>query len=441
MTESPFGQTATSTAGRLRGAAIGVVLLGATVFGAWWFTRGPAEATGPDEQAHEAVAGGDSLRSVAMTDADQRRIGVTFATVTEAPLAQEVRAVTQVVADESRLSIVTLKVDGFVEQLFVDRTGVWVAHGDPLFTLYSPMLVSAQAEYLVARGLGDSVASGQRTASAGAAGLQEAARRRLRYWDVPEELLGTLDATGVPQRTVTFASPTHGIVIEKLVVAGQRVMAGEPLYRIADLSTVWLEGDVFEQDLPVIGLGLTASVELEALPGESLSGRVVYIAPTLDPATRTARVRVELPNRGLRLKPGMYGTMRLRAAARTVLTIPRSAILLTGDRAVVFVRAPDGMLVPREVQLGLSTGDRTEVRAGLRAGEVVVASATFLIDAESNLGSALGGMAGMPGMEPVAPPARKTVPDTGGDHSTMPGMGTDSITRKAGGGGDAHPNH
>lgn len=441
MTESPFGPTATSTAGRLRGAAIGVVLLGATVLGAWWFTRAPAEATDPDGHAQMAVAGSDSLQPVAMTDADQRRIGVTFATVTEAPLAQEVRAVAQVVADESRLSIVTLKVDGFVEQLFVDRTGAWVDHGDRLFTLYSPMLVSAQAEYLVARGLGDSVASTQRTASAGASGLREAARRRLRYWDVPEDLLATLDATGVPQRTVTFASSTQGIVIEKLVVAGQRVMAGEPLYRIADLSTVWLEGDVFEQDLPVIGLGLTASVELEAVPGETLSGRVVYIAPTLDPATRTARVRVELPNRGLRLKPGMYGTMRLRATTRTVLTIPRSAILVTGDRAVVFVRAPDGMLVPREVQLGLSTGDRTEVRAGLQAGEVVVASATFLIDAESNLGSALGGMAGMPGMEPVAPPARKTVPDSGVDHSTMPGMGRDSLTRKAGGGGDADPNH
>jgi len=441
MTDSPFGQTATSSAGRLRGAAIGVVLLGATIVGAWWLTRGPAEATDPTGHQHGAVAGGDSLRSVAMTDADQRRIGVTFATVTEAPLAQEVRAVAQVVADESRMSIVTLKVDGFVEQLFVDRTGVWVDHGDPLFTLYSPMLVSAQAEYLVARGLGDSVGSGQRTASAGAAGLREAARRRLRYWDVPEEVMGTLDATGVPQRTVTFASPTHGIVIEKLVVAGQRVMAGEPLYRIADLSTVWLEGDVFEQDLPVIGLGLTTSVELEALPGESLSGRVVYIAPTLNPATRTARVRVELPNRGLRLKPGMYGTMRLRATARTVLTIPRSAILVTGDRAVVFVRAPDGMLLPREILLGLSTGDRAEVRAGLQAGDVVVASATFLIDAESNLGSALGGMAGMPGMELAAPPARKTVPDSGVDHSTMPGMGRDTMPRKTGGGGDAHPNH
>jgi RND family efflux transporter MFP subunit len=202
------------------------------------------------------------------------------------------------------------------------------------------------------------------------------------------------------------------MVLEKSVVDGQRIMAGDIVYRIADLSTIWLEGDVFEQDLAAARVGQPVSAEFPALPGESRTGRIAYVYPTLDPETRTGRVRVALANPGLVLKPGMYATMRFATAGdRPVLSVPRSAVLSTGERNLVFLHRPDGMFAPTDVVLGAETEDRIEVRSGLRAGDEVVASATFLLDAESNLGTLLGGMGDMPGMDmtaPATPPAGRT---------------------------------
>jgi len=186
-------------------------------------------------------------------------------------------------------------------------------------------------------------------------------------------------------------------------------MAGEPVYRIADLSTVWIEGEVFERDLPSVQLGQQVSAEFPALPGEHRAGRIAYIYPTLDPATRTARVRVELRNPGLALKPGMYATVRLTTKTAPVLSVPRSAVLVTGERALVFLKRPDGAFEPRPVTLGGATDDRLEVLRGLTRGDTVVASATFLVDAESNLGTSLGGMGDMPGMD-IRPPAGSAAP-------------------------------
>jgi len=181
-------------------------------------------------------------------------------------------------------------------------------------------------------------------------------------------------------------------------------MAGDPLYRIVDLSTVWMEGEVFEQDLPSVRLGQRVTADLEALPGQAFRGRITYVYPTLNADTRTARVRVEVPNPGLRLKPGMYATFRLTGSGRaSALSVPRTAVLSTGERNLVFVKRPDGMLEPRLVVLGMATDDRIEILHGVAAGDTVVASATFLIDAESNLGTALGGMGDMPGMDMTAP--------------------------------------
>jgi Cu(I)/Ag(I) efflux system membrane fusion protein len=202
-------------------------------------------------------------------------------------------------------------------------------------------------------------------------------------------------------------------------------MAGDALYRVADLSVVWVEGEVFEQDLSLARLGLAAIAEFEALPGERFAGRITYIYPTLNPDTRTARVRVELPNLGLRLKPGMYATLRFSGGRQTnVLSLPRSAILSTGERNLVFVRRSDGQLEPRAVRLGVAGEDRIEILSGVSAGETVVASATFLVDAESNLGSALGGMGNMPGMDMGAPPKTppSATPKKQDDMSKMPGM-------------------
>jgi Cu(I)/Ag(I) efflux system membrane fusion protein len=315
--------------------------------------------------------------------------------------------VAQVTYDETRVKQVVPRIDGYVEQLYVNATGQPVAQGQPLFAIYSPMLVTTQQEMLLARRLVDQVAGGTPDAVQGAASLLESARTRLLYWEVPPEVVAEVLRTGTVQRTITLRSPVSGVVVEKSVLAGQRLMAGEVAYKIVDLSRVWIEGEVFEPDLPLVRLGQLVSAEFPALPGEERSGRITYVYPTLNPETRTARVRVEMANPGRQLKPGMYATIHFSAATAEVLNVPRSAILITGRRALVFVRDSGGMLIPREVVPGRATDDRIEIVSGLREGETVIASATFLVDAESNLGSALGGMANMPGMEVTTPPQRE----------------------------------
>jgi Cu(I)/Ag(I) efflux system membrane fusion protein len=307
-----------------------------------------------------------------------------------------------------------MRVDGYVEQLYVNVTGQPVSQGQPLFAVYSPMLVTTQQEMLLARRLTEQVAGGTADAVQGAASLLESARTRLLYWEVPPDVIARVLETGVIERTVTLRSPVSGVVVEKSVLAGQRLMAGEVAYKIVDLSRVWIEGEVFEPDLPLVRLGQRVSAEFSALPGEERSGVITYVYATLNPETRTARVRVEMANPDLRLKPGMYATIHFTAATSKVLNVPRSAILMTGKRTLVFVRDSTGTLIAREVVPGRATDDRIEIMSGLREGETVVASATFLVDAESNLGSALGGMANMPGMDVTTPPQRE-----GHDHAPV----------------------
>jgi Cu(I)/Ag(I) efflux system membrane fusion protein len=220
-------------------------------------------------------------------------------------------------------------------------------------------------------------------------------------------------------------------VLEKSVQQGQRVMAGDALYRIADLSVVWLEGEVFEQDLPLLHVGTEVVATFQALPGVERRGRIGYVYPTLNPETRTARVRVELSNRDLSLKPGMYGTLMFTGESTKGLSVPRSAVLATGKRNLVFLKGQGNRYEPREVVVGVSSDDRVQVLQGLAVGDTVVASATFLIDAESNLGSMLGGMGNMPGMD-MGPPTSTAQPqglDTAAQSpfadtsmSDMPGM-------------------
>ncbi|MEO8452370.1 MAG: efflux RND transporter periplasmic adaptor subunit [Gemmatimonadota bacterium] len=414
---SPFQ----SGRGRLRSrvitiAAFVVVLAGAVLVARTAIRRTDPGAA-PTGHNHSAAPAADSARSVMLSDADASRIGVTFATVDFGPLEREVRTVAIVGYDETRLSTVTVRVDGWVDKLFVNITGQAIRVGDPLFALYSPMLVSAQQELLLAVRLRHDVSAGTGDAVKGTDDLLESARRRLLYWEVPPDEVREIEERGEPRKALTFRSPVRGIVIEKLVTEGQRVMAGETVYRVADLATVWLEGEIYERDLGAVRVGLSVTAEFPALPGTTRTGRIAYVYPTLNPQTRTARVRVELANPKLELKPGMYATFRFAAAARPVLSVPRSAVLGTGKRNLVFVRRPTGDLAPREVTLGTANDDRVEILAGLRAGETVVASATFLIDAESNLGSALGAMATMPGMSTTPPKAASKptvrVPATG----------------------------
>ena len=391
---------------RLVTRALLVALPLLAVLAAWWLTRDRAPQTAAGGHDHASMAApGDSARPVMLTADQARRIGVTFAPVEASDVPREIRTVGQVNFDETRVTTISPKVDGWVERLYVDFTGRPVARGEPLFAVYSPMLVTAQEELLLAHRLARDVAAGGADARDGAEDLVTSARRRLTYWDVPEREIARVERTGQVERALTLTSPTSGVVIEKNVTQGQRVMAGDALYRVADLSTVWVEGDVYEQDLRAVRMGQSAVAELDAYPGERWTGRIAYVYPTLSPETRTARVRVEIANPGRRLLPGMYATLHIEGAGRAAtLTVPRSAVLATGARQIVFVRRPDGRLEPRLVEVGAVSDDRAEILGGVSLGDTVVASATFLLDAESNLGTALGGMGDMPGMEFTLPP-------------------------------------
>ncbi|MEW5915870.1 MAG: efflux RND transporter periplasmic adaptor subunit [Gemmatimonadota bacterium] len=413
--ETPFGSSLGGARRTLRWILIvGAPLLALAVV---LLLRRRTESVAPETAGgHEAMAGmtaGDTAQPVMLSPEAARRIGVTYATATVGTLEREVRTVGQVTFDETRVKAIAPKIDGWVERLHVDYTGMPVQAGAPLLTIYSPMLVTAQEELLLAKKLAQDVAGGTSDAMRGADELLRSARRRLEYWDIPQRDIDRIEQTGEVQRTLTLRAPVGGVVIEKSVLGGQKIMAGDALYRVADLSVVWVEGEVFEQDLPLARVGLPAIAEFEALPGERFTGRISYIYPTLNADTRTARVRVELANRSLRLKPGMYATLRFSGGSRgSVLSVPRSAILSTGERNIVFVRRDDGQLEPREVRVGVAGEDRIEILSGVAAGETVVASATFLVDAESNLGSALGGMGNMPGMDMTTPP--KTAPAPAG---------------------------
>ncbi len=364
--------------------------------------RGKPEADAMAGMAMGGPAAADSGRaeraSVRLSADQARTIGVTFGVVERGLLARTVRTVGQVVPAEPGLAEITTKIDGFVEELFVDATGVTVRRGQPLLTLYSPMLVAAQEELLAARRLGAAVDSTDQEAWRYAQALVEAARRRLAYWDISPDQIERVERTGEVTKTLALKAPVNGVVLEKMVVVGQAVMPGMKLYRIADLATVWIEGAVFEQDLALVRVGAPVRAELAAYPGRAFNGRVSFVWPTVDEQSRTARVRVAFANsRGL-LKPGMYATLFLEAIVGSdVLQVPAEAVVMTGERNLVFVVGPDGALAPREIVLGTHAGGRFQVLSGLAQGERIVASANFLVDAESRLATG-GGMAGMPGM-------------------------------------------
>lgn len=388
-------------------------------------TRNRDDAPAAAAHDHAAmVAGGDTARPVHIGGEDARRIGVTFAPVTLGPLGREVRTVGQVTVDETRTRTIAPKVDGWVERLYVDYTGQQVERGAPLLSIYSPMLVTAQEELLLAKRLAADVGAGSAESREDASDLVASARRRLVWLDVPPDEIARVERSGEAQRTIVLRSPASGIVLEKAVTAGQRIMAGDALYRVADLSVVWVEAEVYEQDLRTIRVGQTVAAEFDALPGERRTARIAYVYPVLTPETRTARIRVTLTNPGLRLKPGMYATLLVDGGAGgATLSIPRGAVLATGERQIVFVLRPDGQLEPREVRTGAASGDRIEILHGVALGDTVVASATFLIDAESNLGTALGGMGDMPGMEITVPPAPAGARDTARGRGPAAGPG------------------
>jgi membrane fusion protein, copper/silver efflux system len=343
---------------------------------------------------------------VHLSTEDERTLGITYATVGRETLERTIRTVGRVEAAEPRIADIVPKIDGFIEDLFVNYTGEAVQRGQPLLNLYSPMLVAAQEELLTAARMAAQVDSGSGEAWINAQAMLEAARRRLEYWDITEEQITQIERTGEVTKTLTFVAPFTGIVLEKDVFDGQQVMSGMRMYRIADLSEVWVEGDVFEQDLRFVHVGSQARIEAVAYPGERRTARVSFVYPTVDHQSRTNRMRVTVPNRDLRLKPGMYTTIYFDVViGRDILVVPREAIVITGERNVVFVRDAEGILQPREIVMGPAAQGRVQILDGLAEGETIVASANFLVDAESRLAGGAGSMAGMQhGVEPAGEP-------------------------------------
>lgn len=369
------------------------------------------EEPGKDYMGHDLVpvyadgAGG----GVAVDPVIQQSMGVRTAVGEIRDLHRSLRAIGLVAFDESRQYAVNSKIEGWIEKLHVNQSGQPVRRGQPLLEIYSPDLVAAQQEYLLAleSSKRQSTSPFPEIADSGKR-LLEAARNRLRYWDISDQQISQLEQTGQTRKTLTLYSPYGGIVTMKKALQGMRVMAGEELLQIADLSRVWVNAEIYEQDLPWVEVGQSARVELPYAPGKVLEGKVDYIYPYLAGETRTAKARIVFANPGLELKPDMYANVQIDTeAVKGALAIPADAVLRSGQGAIVFVAMGDGKFDPRPVETGASSDDGyVQIRSGLTAGEKVVTSAQFMLDSESKLREAIQKMTA-PQMPAAPAPAAK----------------------------------
>jgi membrane fusion protein, copper/silver efflux system len=401
----------------LIGLAVGTLLLAAGA--AVYLVRSRARpAVSPPPAAREAVptmpGGGAAATGALQTTPrgdvtiDPRRqqlIGVRTVPVTRQTIDQTIRAAGAVRYDETKQADVNVKIEGWIRDLYVDYTGQAIQRGQPLFTLYSPDLLNTQNEYLLALKTRDQMQQSTiADARERADSLVTSARQRLLAWDLPAEDLRTLDETRRAVDAVVFRAPVTGFVIEKQALKGLHVMPGQSLYKVADLSVVWVEAEVYEAEIAAVRVGDAAIVTLNAYPAEPFTGRVVYIYPYLDDKTRTNKVRVQLTNRGGRLKPGMFASVEVKSRGRAGLVVPANAVLDSGPEQVVFVAEGDGLFQPRKVMIGRRLGDSTEILEGLKAGEQVATGAAFFLDSESQL------RASLQGYEASAPPTGAATP-------------------------------
>ena len=321
-----------------------------------------------------------------VSPARQQLIGVKTAVVGLHPLQTTIRAVGKVEYDEQRITHVNLRMTGWVEDLFVDYTGQLVRKDQPLFTLYSQDLVATQEEYLLAlRAQADIQGSPLLEAREQGAQMVKAARDRLRLWTITDRQIEELAHRGTPQTYVTIYSPSTGFVVDKKVFKGMYVTPDLGVYTLADLSTVWVHAEVFEYEIPFIRVGQTGTFMLDAYPDKPFRGAITYIYPYLNPKTRTVKVRLVFPNPELQLKPDMYGMVHLHVDRGSKLAVPEEAVLDSGTRKVVFVVKGEDMFEPKEIKLGTKVGSYYEVVSGLKQGEGIVTSGTFLLDSESKL--------------------------------------------------------
>lgn len=330
---------------------------------------------------------GADLSSIQVDGATIQRMGVRVREIERGTLTRIIRAVGTVELDETRVADVNMKFDGWIEKLWVAETGQFVQKGDPLFAVYSPELWASQDEYLQI--------IKDRPEGPHAEHLLESARQRLLQFDVPPVFLREIRKTGKPQRRVIIRSPVTGYVVHKAAFEGTYVEEGVNLFRIADLDALWVIADVFESDAPWVVVGQEATLELDYLPGSMQSAKVDYVYPTLDEKTRTVQVRLILPNPGVSLKPGMFGTVRFHARlAEDALIVPNEAVIHSGERNIAFVHLGGGRFDPRDLDLGVRGDDNYQVLDGLEEGEDIVVSSHFLLDSESRLKEAALDMLG-----------------------------------------------
>ena len=335
----------------------------------------PVEVEGSSEMTPAGLA------AVSITSDARQRMGVMTGVVEKRALAREVRTSARILADETRLYRVNVKVEGWVDKLYAATTGQFVKQGDPLLTVYSPDLVSAQNEYLTAW-------------RSGSTNLVASARRRLSLWDITGDQIDRLEKTGGAEKMVTLYAPASGWIIERLVLPGQKIMAGEPLLVIADLSTVWADADIYQSDLPYVKVGMRVELSLPYWPGKKFTGQVTFVSPTLDAESRTLKARLEIPNPEVLLKPGMFAAAQLSYELGEGLAIPEAAVMRTAQQTYAFRDASDGRLVPTPIVVGERSDGYYQLVSGLSEGDKVVTSANFLVDSESSMKAALESMAG-----------------------------------------------
>jgi Cu(I)/Ag(I) efflux system membrane fusion protein len=341
-----------------------------------------------EEQAASMAPG-----SVMISADKQQLIGVRTAEAKREILSRDVRTTGQIVADETRIAHVHVKINGFIDKVFVDYIGQPVKKGQPLFTLYSPDLVSTQEEYLIAK-RSEKTLGGSPFAEVaqGSQSLLRSTRERLKLWDISDEQIKKLDESGEVSRALTFYSPITGFVTDRKAFPQTSVNPDTELYTVSDLSTIWVNADIFEYEVPFVKVGQRAEMQLSYYPGKKWNGRVSFIYPTVDPTTRTVKVRLEFPNPDFQLKPQMFADVQLKVSYGNQIVVPQEAVLDSGKEQTVFVAHEGGYFEPRKVTTGAKLDGKVVVLSGIRAGETVVTSGNFLVDSESRLKSATGSM-------------------------------------------------
>lgn len=389
------------------------VLLALVIFpGAWWLHRHSSASTAQAEASASVSAPAASVaspRSAASEPTEQalgpvqlsperlQSIGVKIGEVESRMVDDHIATTGNVAVDETKLASVQVRFSGYVQKVYVDSTYRYVRRGQPLFTIYSPELVAAEREYLLAReNQGKLARSADPEVTRDSAALIHAASARLSQWGIPQREIERLESSGEVRQALEIDSPATGYITEREALPGKYADPGTRLYTIADLSTIWVFAQVFQNDLGRVKAGDPATLTVDTYPGRTFSGHVDFIYPEVDMATRTARVRLEFANPGLKLMPGMFVNVSLELPMGRHEVIPASGVLQTGTRQIVFVDRGEGNLEPREVKLGARVGDDYIVLQGLKAGERIATSANFLIDSESQLQAALGSYAPPP---------------------------------------------